>query len=140
MMLNTAQFDGTGGWMLKPVGYLPTQGKLLKPERITLDLKIKILAAQGLGPDDDTPNAYVKCELHVESKAEHEQHHIPKDGENKGGERKLRSAVRHSRDPDYGGETLDFKSVKHVCPALSFVRYVRVSFYLLPRHCRPHHS
>lgn len=124
-MLNTAQFEGTGGWILKPVGYLPTEGKQMKPKRVTLDLTINILAAQGLGVDDDTPNAFVKCELHVESKAELEQHRIPKDGKNKGGEQKLRSAVRHSRDPDFGGEVLDFRGVQHVCPELSFLRYVR---------------
>lgn len=122
MMLNTAQFEGTGGWTLKPVGFLPTQGKQLRPSRVILDLNVKILAAQGLGPEDDTPNAFVKCELHVESRTELEQHKIPKDGKNKGGERKLRSAVRHSRSPDFGGETLDFEGVQHVCPALSFVR------------------
>lgn len=123
-MLNTAQFEGTGGWTLKPASYLPTAGKHLKTTGMTLDLSIKVLAAQELGTQDDTPNAFIKCELHVESSAELEQHRIPKDGQNKGGERKLRSVVRRSRDPDFGGEMLDFKGVYHVCPELSFVRYV----------------
>lgn len=136
MMLNTAMFEGTGGWMLKPTGYLPTQGKQLKPKRVKLDLSVKIFAAQQLGSDDDTPNAFIKCELHVESKAEHEQHRIPKDGKSKGGERKLRSAVRHSRNPDFGGEMLDFGVVHHVCPELSFVRYVLNFFsYPCPEKC-----
>lgn len=119
--------------MLKPVGYLPTpQGKQLKAQRATLDLSIKILAAHALGSDEDTPNAFVKTELHIESEAEHDQHRIPKDGQNKGGERKLRSAVYHSRDPDFRGEIMDFKGVPHVCPELSFVRYVKFPSHLLP--------
>jgi hypothetical protein len=125
MMLNTAQFDGTGGWVLKPAGYLPAQNQH-RPERFDLDLSIKLLAAQSLGVEGDTPNVYVKCELHVESQDEIEQHRIPKGGENKGGERKLRSAVRRARDPDFGGEAMDFKHVQHVFPPLSFVRYVQV--------------
>ncbi|SMQ45926.1 unnamed protein product [Zymoseptoria tritici ST99CH_1A5] len=121
MMLNTAQFDGSGGWVLKPAGYLPTE-KQSRPDRVELDLSIKLLAAQNLGLEGDTPNVYVKCELHVESQDEIEQHRIPKAGENKGGERKLRSATHHSREPDFNDEALEFKRVQHVFPPLSFVR------------------
>lgn len=104
MMLNAAQFEGTGGWVLKPKGYLPVEGDQPSPNRVTLDVKVKLLAAQGLGRVDDTPNVYAKCELHVESKAEAEDGQIPRGGKNKGGEYKQRSTQRHSRDPDFGGD------------------------------------
>ncbi|KXT18964.1 hypothetical protein AC579_8708 [Pseudocercospora musae] len=122
MMLNAAQFDGSGGWMLKPKGYLPVEGAEPVVTRKTLNLKIKLFAAQGLGIVDDTPNCFVKCELHVESEAEVEQGEIPKGGKNKGGERKLRSSVKKSREPDWSGEPLAFDDVREVVPALSFLR------------------
>ncbi|EME87741.1 uncharacterized protein MYCFIDRAFT_123997, partial [Pseudocercospora fijiensis CIRAD86] len=124
MMLNAAQFDGSGGWMLKPEGYLPVEGPEPIITRKTLNLKIRLFAAQGLGIIDDTPNCFVKCELHVESKAEAEKGEIPKGGKNKGGERKLRSSVKKGREPDWSGEALVFDDVQEVVPALSFVRYV----------------
>lgn len=149
MMLNAAQFEGTGGWVLKPQGYLPVDGKQPAPDRVTLDVKVKLLAAQGLGRPDDAPNAYVKCELHVESKAEAEQGQIPRGGKNKGGEYKRRSTTRHdNNDPDFGGECklrgsnqalydirmkfgtnrsasgIEFSGVQRVAPELSFLRYV----------------
>lgn len=98
-MLNAAQFEGTGGWILKPKGYLPTKDGQTSTERLNLDLSVQILAGQALGPDHDVPNAYVKCELHVESKTESEDSQIPNGGKNKGGEWKRHSSVRHSRDP-----------------------------------------
>jgi hypothetical protein len=52
MMLNSAQFEGTGGWVLKPAGYLPVEGQQPVPERKTLDLSVKLHAAQGLGKRD----------------------------------------------------------------------------------------
>lgn len=127
MMLNTAQFEGTGGWVLKPAGYLPGQDTRTSLKRANLDLSVQLLAAQNLGPPDDTPNAYVKCELHVESRAESDKGQIPNGGKNKGGEWKRRSSVRHSRDPDFGSEVLDFKAVQQVVPELSFFRYVNLS-------------
>lgn len=110
--------------MLKPEGYLPVEGAEPIVTRKTLNLKIKLFAAQGLGIIDDTPNCFVKCELHVESKAEVEKGEIPKGGKNKGGERKLRSSVKKSREPDWSGEPLAFDDVQEVVPALSFLRYV----------------
>lgn len=103
MMLNAAQFEGTGGWVLKPKGYLPVKGEQPLVKRVTLDVKVKLLAAQGLGRADDVPNVYAKCELHVESKAEAEDGQIPRGGKNKGGEYKWRSTMKHSRNPDFGG-------------------------------------
>ncbi|KAK4635667.1 1-phosphatidylinositol 4,5-bisphosphate phosphodiesterase 1 [Fulvia fulva] len=122
MMLNAAQFEGTGGWVLKPKGYLPVEGKQPKPERITCDLSIKILAAQGLGHRDDIPDAYVKCELHVESQTGPGQMQIPNGGKSKGGQRKYRTATRHNRDPDFCGELAHFPNIANVVPELSFVR------------------
>lgn len=123
MMLNTALFDGTGGWVLKPKGYLPVEGKQPKPEKITCDLSIKILAAQGLGHEDDVPNAYVKSELHIDSQPAGETQ-IPNGGKSKGGQRKYRTATRHSRNPDFGGELVQFSNIQKVVPELSFLRYV----------------
>lgn len=90
--------------MLKPKGYLPVKGDQPAPNRVKLDVKVKFLAAQGLGRVDDVPSVYVKCELHVESKAEAEDGQIPRGGKNKGGEYKWRSTMRHNRDPDFGGD------------------------------------
>jgi hypothetical protein len=67
---------------------------------------------------------YVKCELHVESKAEAENNQIPKGGKNKGGELKLQSTARRGHDPDFGSELLRFERVRGVIPALAFLRYV----------------
>lgn len=128
MMLNAAQFDGTGGWVLKPKGYLPVEGKQPKPERITCDVSIKILSAQGLGHEDDVPDAYVKCELHVESQPGTGEMQIPNGAKSKGGQRKYRTATRHSRDPDFGGELAQFSHIEKVVPELSFVRYVLLLF------------
>lgn len=56
MMLNAAQFEGTGGWVLKPKGYLPVKGEQPLPNRVKLDVKVKLLAAQGLGRAGDIPS------------------------------------------------------------------------------------
>ncbi|CAK4032828.1 1-phosphatidylinositol 4,5-bisphosphate phosphodiesterase 1 [Lecanosticta acicola] len=123
MMLNTAQFEDSDGWILKPQGYLPTKGKQsCAATRVTMDLSVKIFAGQHLGADHDIPNAYVKCELHVESKAEAKDGQIPNGGKNKGGEWKRQTAVRHGRDPDFGAAKLEFKGVQQVVPEMSFLR------------------
>lgn len=128
MMMNEAMFAGSGGWINKPAGYKPLPKA--KPEeapppvkRIGVDLSIQLLAAQKLDQEkSSTPNVYVKAEIHVESKTEKEAGSIPDGGKNKGGEWKRKSAVRHSKDPDFGGDTLEFKGVEDVIPELSFVR------------------
>jgi hypothetical protein len=128
MMLNDAMFSGSGGWVLKPDGYREVNGSLPKLKRCNVDLKIEILAAQSIGPSSKTPNAFVKVELHVgDPDVESGSTPIPKGGQNKGGEWKRKSAVHHSRDPDFGSETLDFTGVAGVVPELSFVRYVEFS-------------
>ena len=88
-----------------------------------MDLSIQLLAAQKLDQEkSSTPNCFVKAEIHVESKTEKEAGSIPEGGKNKGGEWKRKSAVRHSKDPDFGGDTLEFKGVEDLIPELSFIR------------------
>ena len=120
IMLNDAMFDGTAGWVTKPAGYRPVGQESSAVKRMTFDLRVQILAAQNLDPEArTTPNVYVKCELHVGS---NDGDAIPKEGKNKGGEWKRRSAVRHSKDPDFSCDTLDFEGVENVIPELSFIR------------------
>jgi hypothetical protein len=121
VMLNEAQFDGTGGWVLKPIGLRPAGREVAAPRK-TLNLCIRLLAGQNLGANDDVPKVYVKAELHVESRAEIEHQQIPREGKNKGGEYKLRSTTIHSRDPDFKGQTIEFKNVSQVTPELSWLR------------------
>ena len=126
MMLNDAMFADTGGWVTKPEGYRKTKDPQPLAKRINFDLSVQVLAAQGLDPSSrTTPDVYVKCELHVGSK---DGDAIPAEGKNKGGEWKRTSAVRHSKEPDFSGETLEFKGVENVVPELSFVRYVQSPF------------
>ena len=127
MMMNEAMFEGTGGWVVKPEGYRKDGTEQQKVKRMTFDLSIQILAAQNLDQDlKSAPNVFIKCELHVGSK---EGASIPRDGKNKGGEWKRKSAIRHSKDPDFSGDTLEFTNVEDVVPELSFVRYVGNFFY-----------
>lgn len=121
MMMNSAMFSDTGGWVLKPEGYRMTK-KNEPPEitRYTYDFSMQILAARKLDQEaKSTPNVFVKCELHVGS---NDGGSIPKDGKNKGGEWKRSSAVRHSKDPDFAGDTVEFSGITGVVPELSFVR------------------
>lgn len=125
MMMNEAMFAGSGGWINKPDGYRPGPKGAQPPpiKRIGVDLHIEILAAQKLDQEKSSaPNAFIKAEIHVESKTEKEAGSIPDGGKNKGGEWKRKSAVRHSKDPDFGGDTLEFKGVEDVIPELSFIR------------------
>lgn len=110
----------------------------------TLDLDIKVLAAQNLPLPPDTAvksfNPYVKVELHVEEAGERHGH-FPEDGhacdpatearhrasedEEKEGEFKARTkTAKATRDPDYKGEMLEFKSIPGVVEELSFVRFI----------------
>ena len=120
MMMNAAMFEGTDGWVVKPEGYRKGKDGQAPIKRTTFDLRVQVLAAQGLDADArSSPNVYVKCELHVGSKSGDS---IPKDGKSKGGEWKRRSAIRHSKEPDFAGEILEFIGVEDVVPELSFVR------------------
>lgn len=120
MMLNEAMFEGTGGWVAKPEAYRDATGKQPAIQRVSIDLSVRLLAAQGLDQQARSmPNAFVKCELHV---GDMQSKSIPREGKNKGGEWKRRSAVRHSKEPDFAGESLEFMGVDNVVPELSFVR------------------
>ena len=117
MMMNDAMFADTGGWVAKPEGYRE-EGKPI--QKIGFDLSVRVFAAQNLDPEArSTPNVFIKCELHVGS---NDGDSIPNEGKNKGGEWKRTSAVRHSKEPDFAGDTLEFKGVEKVVPELSFVR------------------
>ena len=108
--------------MNKPQGYLGMEDDAAKVRRIAFDLRVEVLAAQNLDREArTTPNVFIKCELHVGSRVGES---IPREGKNKGGEWKRRSAVRHSKNPDFAGDTLEFLGVEDVVPELSFVRYV----------------
>ena len=126
VMMNDAMFADTEGWVAKPEGYR-VEGAAI--ERINFDLSVQVLAAQNLDAEaKSTPNVFIKCELHVGSK---EGGAIQGDGKNKGGEWKLKSAIRHSKEPDFAGDSLEFKGVENVVPELSFVRYVSTALLLV---------
>ena len=104
MMLNDAMFDGTGGWVLKPAGYLPpltskqnqgaeageikeigTESQADALNRKTLTLAITILAAQDIPLPSDLKHAhsfhpYIKVQLHVEKPSERTGAPIENDG------------------------------------------------------------
>lgn len=124
MMMNEAMFVGSGGWVNKPEGYRKaTKGEQPPIKRIGVDLRMQILAAQKLDQEkNSTPNVFIKAEIHVESQTEKEAGSIPDGGKNKGGEWKRKSGVRHSKDPDFGGDSLEFKGVEGLIPELSFIR------------------
>ncbi|CAN8097070.1 unnamed protein product [Discula destructiva] len=154
MMLNEAMFAGSGGYVLKPEGY-----RCAKPntpedkshvQHRTLDLEIKVLAAQNLPLPPETSvksfNPYLKVELHVEAGGERHGH-FPHDGhacdpateararaaqrksegddDDKEGEYKARTkTVKATCDPDFKGELLEFKTIPGVVEELSFVRFI----------------
>lgn len=116
----------------------------------TLDLEIKILAAQNLPLPTDTSaksfNPYVKIELHVEAGGERHGHFLD-DGhpcdpatearakaagrksvgeeDDKEGEYKARTkTVKATCDPDFKAESLEFKAIPGVVEELSFVRFI----------------
>lgn len=118
----------------------------------TLDLEIKVLAAQNLPLPPETSmksfNPYLKVELHVEAGGERHGH-FPDDGhecdpatearakaaqrisegnddgEDKEGEYKERTkTVKATCDPDFKGEMLEFKAIPGVVEELSFVRFI----------------
>lgn len=152
-------FAGSRGYILKPQGYRcdkpgAQEEKHQHVVHRTLDLEIKILAAQNLPLPPETPaksfNPYVKVELHVEEGGERHGH-FPDDGhacddasaaaaaaaaarkrsksslddDEKEGEYKARTkTAKTTRDPDYRGEALEFKAIPGVLEELSFVRFI----------------
>lgn len=166
-------FAGSGGYVLKPEGKsliisyesAPSFSHGLagyrcsKPggaedkshvQHRTLDLEIKILAAQNIPLPPETSvksfNPYLKAELHVEAGGERHGH-FPDDGhacdpstdarakaaarksesedDEKEGEYKARTkTVEATCDPDFKGEMLEFKAIPGVVEELSFVRFI----------------
>lgn len=115
----------------------------------TLDLEIKILAAQNIPLPPETSeksfNPYLKAELHVEAGGERHGH-FPDDGhecdpatdarakaaarkseddDEMEGEYKARTkTMKATCDPDFKGEMLEFKAIPGVVEELSFVRFI----------------
>ena len=111
---------------MKPESHCKTlandDSQLPQIKRRRLNLTIRVLAAQGIDLDArSTPNAFVKCELHVESSAEKVGKLLP-EGKNKSGEWKQRTPLRHSREPDFAGHMIRFEDIEDVVPELSFIR------------------
>lgn len=143
MMLNEGMFCGSGGYVLKPEGYLSKQtlsttlplSKESQADAVahkTLTLSMEILAAQSipLPLGDSRPSGfhpYVKCELHVETPAERTGDPIERGGKAKEGEYKWRSRTMKGVEVDFGAEMVDFKEIPGVVEELSFLRYFRFS-------------
>ena len=143
MMLNEGMFCGSGGYVLKPKGYLSkptssTNAQLQKESQAdavahrTLTLSIEILAAQSIPlPLGDTrPSSfhpYVKCELHVETPAERSGEPIERGGKAKEGEYKWKGRTMKGVEVDFGAEKVEFKEIPGVVEELSFLRYLRFS-------------
>lgn len=168
-------FAGSGGYVLKPEGKSSLTACAMifcgdthtipgyrcpKPNTLedkthvqhrTLDLEIKILAAQNIPLPSDTSaksfNPYLKVELHVESGGERHGHFFHDghtcdpatearakaaqrrseggDDDEKEGEYKARTkTVKATCDPDFKGEMLEFKAIPGVVEELSFVRFI----------------
>ena len=145
MMLNEGMFTGSSGYVLKPTGYLGKPAPSALPQlsmesqagavaHRTLNLSIEILAAQSIPlPLGDTrPSAfhpYVKCELHVETPAERTGEPIESGGKAKEGEYKWKSRTMKGAEVDFGAERVDFCEIPGVVEELSFIRYLRFSFF-----------
>ncbi|ROW12819.1 hypothetical protein VMCG_00432 [Cytospora schulzeri] len=172
MMLNEGMFAGSGGFVLKPPGYrhpkpassfagedkVHAHPHIHCQERVqhrTLDLQVKVLAAQNLPLPLDTTSAssfnpYVKVELHVEENGErHGLHGLEADDgrdaaggtqraaaassgardgvveeETEGEYKASTTTVKGTRDPDFKGQLLEFRTVPGVVEELSFVRFI----------------
>ena len=143
MMLNEGMFCDSGGYVLKPKGYLseptsstsPQLSKESQADAIahkTLTLAIEILAAQGIPlPLCDTKpsgfHPYVKCELHIETPAERTGAPIERGGKAKEGEFKWKSRTRKGVEVDLGAEMVEVNEVPGVVDGLSFLRYLHLS-------------
>lgn len=137
MMLNTAMFAGSLGWILKPKEYrgqgegqdsgVSDESQANAIAHKTLSLSIDILAGQNLPlpigdhkPDSFRP--YVKCELHVEKPEERTGAPIEGGGKSKDGEYKRKTRTSRGIDSDFGGENVSFSNAPGVVEELSFVR------------------
>lgn len=136
VMLNQGMFAGSGGWVLKPKGYRGTTArtKELSQEsqadavtHRTLSLTVDIIAGQDIPlPIGDTRasgfHPYVKCELHVEKPEERSGAPIEKEGKSKEGGHKRVTKTSKGVEPDFGGESMEFRQIPGVVEELSFLR------------------
>ncbi|KAH7028159.1 phosphatidylinositol-specific phospholipase C [Microdochium trichocladiopsis] len=136
MMLNEGMFAGTGGFVLKPVGYrgrkpieAPAAAGNPAISHQTVDLKVTVFAAQNLPlPHSDDKvsgfRPYVKVELHTEP-----PHTLLKQESAKAKEGEYKAHTKPNKEgtvnPDFKGEVLTVASkVTCVVPELAFVRFL----------------
>jgi hypothetical protein len=141
-MMNEAMFAGSGGYVLKPLGYRgdaaaapdskDAAANAFKPTRCTINLTIEYYAGQNIPlPHGETKakgfHPYVKTELHVETPEERRSDAklatTPAGGaKSKDGAYRQRTKAAKGRDPDFHRESAEFKEISGVVPQLSFVR------------------
>ncbi|KAJ5210497.1 hypothetical protein N7491_010304 [Penicillium cf. griseofulvum] len=129
MMLNHGMFVGTHGWRLKPSGYRSGNSPTDVIQRRNLTLSIEVFAAQDLSlpPGDHSERGfkpYVNCQLHVEEPEGDlvlDQDDASSDAEKSS----YRRCTKRSsgRNPDFGGQKLDFPTVTGIIEELSFLRF-----------------
>lgn len=135
MMLNEGMFAGEKGWLLKPKGYRSqddTNDQTEAVNRMTMDLKIKVLAAQNIPLVDEKQSPkgfhpYVKCELHVETEEERTGQPIENAGKVKEGLHKRKTHHRKGQECDWNEEELIFEGIEDIVEELSFLRLVVLS-------------
>ncbi|KXG45869.1 Phosphoinositide phospholipase C [Penicillium griseofulvum] len=135
MMLNHGMFVGTHGWRLKPSGYRSGNSPTDVIQRRNLTLSIEVYAAQDLSlpPGDHSERGfkpYVNCQLHVEEPEGElvlDQDDASSDAEKSSYRRCTKSSS--GRNPDFGGQKLEFPTVAGIIEELSFLRSVFL-FYL----------
>jgi phosphatidylinositol phospholipase C delta len=133
MMLNEGMFAGEQGWVLKPPGYQSTDKtnttqELAAPGR-TLDLTIRIFAAQDIPIEDDahsdsTKSAssirpIVKVDLHVEKREA-----TDRDGQGQDHKYKARTESRKTDRPSWGpnGSVIKFSKIPNVVEDFCFLK------------------
>lgn len=123
-MINHAMFDGSKGYVLKPPGYRDAPGDHAAAIEVgTLDLLIEVFAGQNLGPRGKKLRACIRCELHVEQGLDRKSTDFSTDAKAKEGEYKRYTATaKEGRDPDFGGQKLEFRGIRATSDDLAFVR------------------
>jgi phosphatidylinositol phospholipase C delta len=130
MMLNEGMFAGTGGYVLKPPGYLPERENSI-PNKIvhkTLTLAVTFLAAQNIPipPDDKSVKSfrpYIKVEIHVDASQVMLGGHIKNDGHEREGDYKERTKTHKGINLDLQSEKLVFNQIPCLVEELTFVRF-----------------
>ena len=153
MMLNEAMFDGSGGWVLKPAGYLSTNiqnsNRSLQAREVkgigtesqvdaicrkTLTLAVTILAAQDIPLPPDLKHVhsfqpYIKVELHVEKPSERTGAPIENDGKSKDDEEDgkykhtIRPGSKGRTEVDFHAVRIEFNDIPGVIEELGFLRF-----------------